>query len=505
MPVMLLSPPAPRIIRPQPGPQERFLASAADIAIAGGAAGVGKTWALLLEPLRHIDNAEFGAVIFRRESPQITNEGGLWDESEKLYPTLHAQPRTSPALEWKFPSGMKVRFAHMQYEKDRQAWDGSQIPLIGFDQLEHFLEGQFWYMLSRNRSMCGVRPYVRATCNPVLDDDPVGGWLARLIAWWIDQDTGYPIWERSGVVRWFVRLDNHIHWADSREALIAQFPDVLATDLQPKSLTFIPGRLEDNPALMKADPGYRANLLAMPLVERERLLGGNWKVRPAAGKVFNRAWFEIVDAAPAEAQRVRAWDKAGTEGGGDWTVGLRMARAESGVFYVEDVVRGQWASRARNAVIKQTAQLDGVSVEIVLEREPSSAGKESAEISIRDLAGYRVSAKSATHDKLTRAYPFSAQAEALNVKFLRGRWNEELLNELHNFTGKDGRTDDQVDAASLAFTNLALTLGPMRIWSVGSGDDEQDHDAIEAERLKAAEQVVLDAIKVGGAYWPGGR
>ena len=232
-------------LRPQPGPQEQFLASSADITIAGGAAGVGKTWGLLAECLRHSDNGGFGAVIFRRESPQITNQGGLWDESAEMYPHFSALPN-QVSLSWRFPSGAKVRFSHMQYPKDRFNWDGSQIPLIGFDQLEHFEEIQFWYMLARNRSLCGVRPYIRATCNPIPDDDPIGGWLHRLISWWLDDETGYPITTRSGVVRWFVRINEELHWADSPQALRRRFPATPAAKLKPKSLTFIPGKLSDN-------------------------------------------------------------------------------------------------------------------------------------------------------------------------------------------------------------------------------------------------------------------
>src|SRR5690348_5937488 len=93
----------------QPVPQTAFLASPADIAIYGGAAGGGKRWALLLEPLRHVHRPDFGAVFFRRTGVQIRNEGGLWDESAKLYPHLGARPREQ-ALEWRFPGGASVSF-----------------------------------------------------------------------------------------------------------------------------------------------------------------------------------------------------------------------------------------------------------------------------------------------------------------------------------------------------------------------------------------------------------
>ena len=120
-------------IRPQPGAQEAFLASEADIAFYGGAAGGGKTWALLLEPLRHAGNPNFGAVVFRRNSVQVRNEGGLWDESAKLYPLVGATPQES-TLQWRFPSGAKLKFAHLEHEKTKLDWQGSQIPLIGFDE-----------------------------------------------------------------------------------------------------------------------------------------------------------------------------------------------------------------------------------------------------------------------------------------------------------------------------------------------------------------------------------
>ena len=149
---------------PQPK-QARFLETTADIAVFGGAAGGGKTWSLLYEPLYHIKNQDFGAVIFRRTYPQITVEGGLWDESDRLYPFAGATS-TKGSLRWQFPSGSTVVFRSMENEDDCRNFDGSQIPFIGFDQLESFTPKQFWYMLSRNRSTCGVKPYVLASCNP---------------------------------------------------------------------------------------------------------------------------------------------------------------------------------------------------------------------------------------------------------------------------------------------------------------------------------------------------
>ena len=440
-------------IRPQAGPQEQFLATPADIAIYGGAAGGGKTYGLLLESLRHVGNAQFGAVIFRRTSPQVRNEGGLWDESAKLYPQLGATPRET-TLEWAFPSGASVKFAHMQYESDRFDWQGAQIPLIGWDELTHFSAAQFWYMLSRNRSSCGVRPYVRATCNPDADS-----WVAALIAWWIDQDTGLPIPERAGRLRWFVRVNDELVWADFRGELIERYPE-----LPPKSLTFIPAKLTDNPALMASNPEYMANLLALPYVEREQLLGGNWKVRPAAGKVFNRGWFEVVQAAPSGGEECRFWDFAATqrEVGGpdpDYTAGVKV-RLVNGVYYVLDCLAVQAGPAEVDRLFLNTTKQDaltalraGARYRVGWEIEPGSAGIRESRRLVQMVDGITARGVRATGDKLTRARPLASQAEAGNVKLLAGAWNDAWLAHMHG--QPDLPHDDIMDASAGAYSELA--------------------------------------------------
>lgn len=436
------------VIRPQPGPQETFLGSSADIAIYGGAAGGGKTWALLMEPLRHIANSGFGAVFFRRSTVQVRNEGGLWDESEKLYPIIGATPREH-VLSWEFPTGATVSFAHLEHDKTVLNWQGSQIPLICFDELTHFSQKQFWYMVSRNRSMCGVRPYIRATCNPDADS-----WVAEFIAWWIDQETGLPISERAGVVRWFVRINDALVWADDPAELEEKHPGI-----PPKSATFIPAKLTDNAALMAADPGYMANLLALPKVERERLLGGNWKIRAAAGLLFKRSWVTVVDAAPIDLRIVRGWDLAGTpkvEGNDpDWTAGTKIGKSRStGRYIVLHHVRDRDTPHKVEALIANTASQDGREVEISLPQDPGQAGKAQVATLIKMLSSFTARATPETGDKETRFGPFSAQCEAGNVDVLRGPWNEEWFMELEAFP--DAAHDDDADSTARAFNTLSL-------------------------------------------------
>lgn len=408
-----------------------------------------------MEPLRHIHNPEFGTVIFRRTSTQVRNEGGLWDSSMTLYPLVGGEAREHD-LKWNFPSGASITFAHIEHEKTKLNWQGGQIPLIEFDELTHFTKGQFFYMLSRNRSTCGVKPYIRASCNP----DP-DSFVAELIRWWINQDTGFAIPERSGVIRWFIALNDEIFWGDTPQELKEKYGDKVL----PKSLTFIRSRLEDNQILMKADPGYLANLMAMPLVERERLLGGNWKIRPSAGLYFRRSMFDIVEAVPISARRVRGWDFAATDPQDvaegidpDWTAGVKMSR-DGGTYYIEHVERLRGSPQAVERALQNTAQYDGVECEQSIPQDPGQAGKYQVRMMVSLLAGYNVRYSPETGDKIVRASPLSAQAEAGNVKILRGPWNEAFLSELENFPSV-GAHDDQVDAASRAFHMLARQSAP---------------------------------------------
>ena len=263
-------------IYPQPGFQLAALSTPADIAIIGGGAGGGKTFALLMEASRHQFNPDFGAVVFRRTYPMIMSEGGLWDTSRVLYVPIGATPRENQ-LDWKFPTGATVTFRHLQYERTVHDWQGSQIPLIIFDELTHFTKYQFWYMLTRNRSTCGVRPYVRCSCNP----DP-DSWVAELIAWWINPETGFPIPERAGLLRYFTRDGENMVWGDTPEEVITKAPHLFSGELaatRPKSLTFIPGSIYENRKLLEVNPEYLGNLMAQDETTRAQLLDGNWKVK----------------------------------------------------------------------------------------------------------------------------------------------------------------------------------------------------------------------------------
>lgn len=438
----------PVVFAPQPGKQTEFLSTKADIAIYGGSAGAGKSFALLLEPLRHFHNPKFGGVIFRRNSTQVRNQGGLWDESLQIYTPLKATPKQS-YLEWIFPSGGKMKFAHLENEASVYDWQGSQIPFIGFDEVTHFTEKQFFYMLSRNRSMSGIPGYVRATCNPDTDS-----WVRRFIDWWIDED-GFPIEERSGKLRWFIRVEDELKWASSKEELIELYGD----EQLPKSVTFIPAKIYDNKILISKDPSYLSSLKALSRVERMRLLEGNWNVRSSAGLYFQRGWFPIVDALPANpVSTVRYWDRASTKPSEsnrdpDYTVGAKLHRYADGTYVVEHIARMRDTPLQVEKFVRNIASQDGFKTTICIEQDPGSAGVADVDNYIRMLAGFNIRVRKPSKDKVTRALPVSAQCEHGNIKLLRGDWNDSFLNEMENFP--DASHDDQVDALSGAFNELA--------------------------------------------------
>lgn len=171
------------------------------------------------------------------------------------------------------------------------------------------------------------------------------------------------------------------------------------------------------------------------------------------GNLFKVESFQIIHSMvpnPDIVKSVRYWDKAGTAGGGAYTVGVRMVALKNGKFLITDVKRGRWSSEEREKIIRQTAEADGTDTIIWHEQEPGSGGKESAEGTIRNLAGYTTFADKVSKNKLLRADPYSVQVNNGNIWLLNGVWNRDFLEEHRYFPNSTFK--DQVDAASGAFS-----------------------------------------------------
>ncbi|XDD52511.1 terminase family protein (plasmid) [Leptospira sp. WS92.C1] len=442
-----------RIIQAQPGPQERFLATPVDIAFFGGAKGGGKSYAITIDPLRYIHIPKFTAVFFRKNSTDLRKPGGLWDEANNLYPLLGGIARESPALEYRIKKA-SIQYHHLQLEKTKFSWEGSQVAGFYFDECNQFSEDTFFFMGSRNRSGSGVLPYVRATCNP----DP-DSWIRRFLDWWIDRDTGLPFPERDGKIRYFLRVKNEFYFADSKKELTHSFRDFTEQDI--RSVTFIRSSVYDNKILLEKNPGYLANLKSMADYERERYLEGNWNARPTAGKVFNRHWFGHAPEFPSDMKLFRFWDLAATvkktnKDDPDFTA-TAIGGFKDGILYLKfDQNRLAWHDVKK--WIQRESELDKIQyanygkVKVGVEKEPGATGKGAGEDIISLLAEIGVECVSypAHGDKLSRALPWAGLAGIGKVVIVHSPNTsiEVILSTLHNFIGDGKGHDDIVDGGS---------------------------------------------------------
>lgn len=259
---------------PQPRQQE-FMSRPEYEALYGGAAGGGKSDALLAEALRQVNIPHYRGIIFRKTFPQLSE---LIDRSRELYRAAFPRARYNATEHyWRFPSGAKIYFGNMQRVQDRVNYQGKRYDFIGFDELTHFTWDEYSYMFSRNRpGGPGTRVYMRATANP----GGIGhGWVKeRFIT---AAKPGQTIWETANV----------------RE------PSGKMRKLE-RDRVFIPSTVFDNQKLLANDPNYLASLAMLPEAERNALLYGDWD--SFSGQVFNewkndpdhykdRRWTHVID------------------------------------------------------------------------------------------------------------------------------------------------------------------------------------------------------------------
>jgi len=229
------------IFAPNEGPQTEFLAAAETDVLYGGAAGGGKSYAMLVDPLRYAHRAAHRALIIRRSMPELRE---LIDKSRELYPKAFpgCKYREVEKL-WNFPSGAKIEFGFLERDADVYRYQGQAYSWIGFDEITHLPTEFSWnYLASRLRTTDSeIVPYMRCTANP-------GGVGA--------------------------------HWVKNRYILPSE-PDTSFVGKDGLTRKFIPARLEDNPFLAM-DGRYEKMLKALPPTQRKQLLEGNWDVNEGA-------------------------------------------------------------------------------------------------------------------------------------------------------------------------------------------------------------------------------
>ena len=433
---------------PQPGKQWMAAACSADILVYGGAAFGGKSFLILLDALRHVRNGMARTVVFRRTYSQIFQPGGLWDVAAEIYPKFGGVSRESQ-VDYTFESGYKIKFAHLQHEKDRYTWQGAQGDVWLYDEGTHFTEDQVFYTgISRGRSRSGMRPYVRITCNP----DP-NSWLRRWVDWWIGPD-GWPDPERDGVIRYFVKEGDTVVWGDSPEEIMRKMPGIKPVRI--KSFCFISSTIYDNKIGMSLDPAYEGNIDALSYVERMRLKG-NWNIKAGGGNFFREKYFRIIDNLPDLRLVIRHWDMAATEPtpenpDPDWLCGTLMGITKNFDLVIIDRIKERVTPGRVDAIIQRAAEQDFQQFRhrysVGIEQEPGSSGKKEAERYVRMLR-QKVWVHRPDQSKEVRARALSAHAEHCSILVMRGHWNDDYIKELCAFP--DAAHDDQVDSSTGGF------------------------------------------------------
>ena len=406
--------------------QKVFLRTYGIEALFGGAAGGGKSSALLMAALQYVDIPGYSAILFRRTFADLSLPGALMDRFKTwidLYDDIHWNANSYVAT---FPSGARISFGYLNNTNDYLRYKGSEFQFIGMDEVTEIRESDYRYLFSRLRRpatgpLSQVPLRMRAASNPA------------------------PNWVRQRFI------------VEGLE----------------KGRIFVPSKLTDNPGI-DAD-SYRQALQALDPIERRRLEEGDWW-STTLGTLFDRTSVVIIDQnevpqVTSAARVVRFWDLAATEPSHvtpnpDWTVGTLML-FDGGVAYILDVKKARVNGAQVEQMIAQTAYEDGRGVAIRMEQEPGSSGKALVDQYARYvLPGYDFGGIRSTGDKVTRARPFAAAVANGNVRIIRGPWLSDWMDELSSFPEACDH-DDQVDSAVGAFTHLAgLGLPQRKIVSI---------------------------------------
>lgn len=356
----------------------------------------------------------YRAALFRRTFADLIKPGALMDRAHAWLRGTGSRWEQATKT-WYFPSGATLSFGFVEDRYDEERWQGTELHYIGIDEITQWVENQYLYLFSRLRKLAGsdLPVRMRSTANP-------GG---RGHAW---------------VKARFIDAPNTVPDRATIRALIA-----------------------DNPSIDAAD--YEKSLLNLDPVTRRRFMGGDWDARESGG-IFRLEWFRPGAPSPDWCPRIRYWDCAATEGGGDRTAGVRMSLSPRGVYVVEHSIAGHWGPGNRDGVIVTAAGGDTPGTVVGWEEEGGSSGKSQTYEFGKKLPGYRLFADHKTGRKVLRWGPFASQAQLGNVEVVPGPWNQDFFDELTGVKEDESAPDDIADAASGAYlwlTTKSVGQGPL--------------------------------------------
>ena len=406
-------------LKPTPK-QSLLLKTTAREVLYGGAAGGGKSVALLMAALQYVEKPEYNALLVRRTYGMLAQPGALMDLMQEWAGNMKNVHWDHIDNMVTFPSGAQLKFGYFRNAADKDQYQGSNFHFIGVDELTQFEEQQYLWLMSRNRA-------------PIGDEVPLRIWTSS-----------NPGSKGHGWVKQRFLIEGAL-----------------------KGRAFIRARLEDNPHLDYEE--YKATLMNLDPVTRQQLLDGNWDV-VAGGGFFQRQWFKILDTPPQSTLKVRFWDLAATPktetNDPDWTAGA-LVSMNDGSYCVENIVRTQQTAQKVEELIRHTADVDGPDVAVIIEQEPGASGLQVLDYYRRHVLPDRnLRAFRPTGPKESRIAIVSSHVESANLMLLRGNWISELLDEAELFPDAH---DDQLDAIAGAVAMLQQAGGRTRVrWFGGA-------------------------------------
>jgi predicted phage terminase large subunit-like protein len=427
-----LTPRTNRYIKTTPTPKQTVFHLLNDVleVLFGGAAGGGKSEALLRGAAEFVDVPGYSALLLRRTFKELSKSGALMDRAQSWFRQTDAH-WSSDTHTWTFPSGATVEFGYLERDADLLQYQSAEYQYIGFDELTQFPAHVYQYMFSRLRRLEGsqVPIRMRGATNP-------GG---------------------PGMA-----------WVKKRFELYGEG----LSHLNDPERKFVFSKLEDNPHLDIET--YEKSFDQLSDVTRAQLRKGDWSAQIQGGR-FDTAWFQLItaDEVPDTNMTIRYWDLAASEPSDldpdpDWTAGVKVARSDkpperykdllgddlppTGPFYyILNIARDRKKSGGVEDLIRTVAYQDGYAVPVYIEQERGATGKGTIQ-RYRDevLSGFLVRGMWLTGPKPERITALSSRAEEGRVFMVVGPWNEAFLDEAVLYTGdtKGGPHDDQLDAGA---------------------------------------------------------
>lgn len=406
------------VIAPASPFQYKYLTSDAQIILVGGAAASSKTYVGAMRHLRWVEDPNYRGYCIRKNSSAIMSSGGLFHEAKALYqkydPNLKVKLKDQKLV---FSSGAEVSFSHYENDSASKKYQGIQISNIFYDEVTHAEnEEQLWWLWSRLRSEAKNNPSMWWSCNPDIDS-----WVLKYALWYLHPEghplAGRPDPQRNGRIRYLLRINGDLVWGETAEEL----QDRYGYDKKPISFQGLFGTIDDNPPIQISNPLYKSNLEALPRIEKERLLYGNWFARPANSTYFSRDTVVELDILPNMqdvVKLVRSYDFAATlphdgNRSPDYFASVKMAKMRTGEFVVMEVERTRITAGKWEPHILSNAARDGAKCTIVLPQDVGVLAKDNAKQMANRItqSGFPCVTKSSAMGKLEAFRPFAATAE----------------------------------------------------------------------------------------------